>query len=296
LRKRRRIGVALGGGGARGFAHLGVLIALEENGIPVDVIAGTSIGATIGAAKAIGTDLDKLNQLLSYLDLNELLQISESTMREVRRAIGRGMVEYVRGPSWREEKTAPEKLARMYELFSLLTAKKSFSEVKIPFAAVATDLESGERVTLTEGKLYHAVTASAAVPGIFYPVAHEGRYLIDGGIIEKIPVDVAIDMGAEVVIAVDTSASLTRRVDTSFDALFQAQRITSQRLTALQLEQARKRLDGRLLLLQPDVGWITMFAFEHLQDAVRAGKEETLSHISTIKKLCGIRNRSPNHH
>jgi len=103
-------------------------------------------------------------------------------------------------------------------------------------------------------------------------------------------------MGAEAVIAVDTSSSLTRRVDTSFDALFQAQRITSQRLTTLQLEQARKRLDGRLLLLQPDVGWITMFAFEHLQDAVRAGKEETLSHISTIKKLCGIRNRSPNHH
>ena len=288
LRKRRKIGLALGGGGARGFAHLGVLIALEENNIPVDVIAGTSMGAAMGAAKALGMDLGKLAQLLSHLDLNELLQVSENTMREVQRAIARGMVEYVRGTSWRKE-TTPENLARMYELFSLLTAKKSFSDVQIPFAVVAADVESGERVVLREGKLYQAVTASAAVPGIFAPVAHSGRYLIDGGVIDKVPAQVAIDMGAQIVIAVDTGAQLTRRVDSSFDVLFQSQRITSQKLTALQLERARKRLNGRLILLQPDVAWITLFAFEHLPDAVRAGKDEALARMSEIRNLCRIR-------
>ncbi len=288
LRRRRKIGLALGGGGARGFAHLGVLIALEENNIPVDVIAGTSMGAAMGAAKALGMDLGKLAQLLSHLDLNELLQVSENTMREVQRAIARGMVEYVRGTSWRKE-TTPENLARMYELFSLLTAKKSFSDVQIPFAVVAADIESGERVVLREGKLYQAVTASAAVPGIFAPVAHPGRYLIDGGVIDKVPAQVAIDMGAQIVIAVDTGAQLTRRVDSSFDVLFQSQRITSQKLTALQLVQARQRLNGRLILLQPDVAWITLFAFEHLPDAVRAGKDEALARMSEIRSLCRIR-------
>ena len=288
MRKRRKIGLVLGGGGARGFAHLGVLIALEEHDILPDLIVGTSMGAAMGAAKALGMDLDKLARLLSHLDLNDLLQVSDNTMREVQRAIARGMVEYVRGTSWRKE-TTPENLARMYELFSLLTAKKSFSDVQIPFAAVAADVESGERIVLKQGKLYQAVTASAAVPGIFAPVDHSGRYLIDGGVIEKVPAGVAIDMGADTVIAVDTGAQLARRVDSSFDVLFQSQRITSQELTSAQVESARKRLDGRLILLQPDVTSITLFAFERLPEAVQAGKEEALARMAEIKRLCGIR-------
>ena len=288
--KRPKIGLALGGGGARGFAHLGVLIALEEHGIPVDVIAGTSMGAAMGAAKALGMDLGKLAQLLSCLDLNELLQVSENTMREVQRAIARGMVEYVRGTNWRNE-TTPENLARMYEFFSLLTAKKNFSDVETPFAVVAADVESGERVVLREGKLYQAVTASAAVPGIFAPVDHAGRYLIDGGVVEKVPAEVANDMGADTVIAVDTGAQLEPRVDSSFDVLFQCQRITSLNLTALQLEHARNRLNGRLVLLQPDVASITLFAFDRLPEAVQAGRQEALAHMAEIKRLCGTYQR-----
>ncbi len=286
---RAKVGVALGGGGARGFAHLGVLTAFEENRIPVDVIAGTSMGAAIGAAKALGMDLKKLARLLAALDLNELFHLSGSTIREIQRAIGRGMVEYMRGTSWREMTTAPEKLARMYEFFSLLTAKRSFAETAIPLAVVAADLESGERIILNEGKIYPAITASAAVPGVFYPVRHHGHFLVDGGLVDKVPADVAIDMGAEVVIAVDAGASLTRRVDTSLEALLQSQRITSEHLSALQLEQVRERVGGRLLLLHPDVNWINMFGFEHVSAAVRAGKEEVLAHLAEIEELCGIR-------
>ena len=286
--ERRKIGLALGGGGARGFAHLGVLIALTENDIPLDFISGTSMGAVIGAARALGMDLDRLRRLVSCLDINELLQVSESTIREVQKAIGRGLIEYVRGSDWHASNGFPQDLARVYELFSLLTANKDFSDTLIPFTVVAADLETGGRVVLTEGKLYKAVVASAAIPGTFSPVEYQGRYLIDGGVIDKVPASVTIDMGADAVIAVDTGAPLTRSVNTTLDALLQSQRITSHELTRLQLEKARQQVDGRFILLRPKVGWITMLAFEHVAEAIDAGKEEAYAHMDEIKELCGI--------
>ena len=290
--QRRKIGLALGGGGARGFAHLGVLIALGENDVPIDFISGTSMGAVMGAARALGMDLDRLRRLVSCININELLQVSESTIREVQKAIGRGLIEYVRGSDWHTNDDCPQDLARIYELFSLFTANKDFSDTVIPFAVVAADLETGERVVLTEGKLYKAVTASAAIPGTFSPVAHEGRYLIDGGVINKVPASVTIDMGADVIIAVDTGAPLTRSVKTTLDALLQSQRITSHELTRLQMEKARQRVDGRFILLRPEVSEITMLAFKHVADAIAAGKVEAYAHMDEIKKLCEL---SPNH-
>jgi len=229
-----------------------------------------------------------LSSLLSCLDINELLQVSESTIREVQKAIGRGLIEYVRGSDWHASDGCPQDLARIYELFSLLTANKEFSDTVIPFAVVAADLETGERVVLTEGKLYKAVTASTAIPGIFSPVSHQGRYLIDGGVIDKVPASVTIDMGANVVIAVDTGAPLTRSIKTTLDSLLQSQRITSHELTRLQMEKARQRVDGRFILLRPKVGWITMLAFEHVAEAIDAGKEKAYAHMDEIKKLCGL--------
>lgn len=286
--RKRKVGLALGGGGARGFAHLGALIALAENDIPVHFIGGTSMGAVMGAARAIGANLDHLKRLLCSLDINELLQVSDSTIREVQRAIGRGLIEYVRGSDWHESETFPRDLARVYELFSLLTANKDFSDTEIPLAVVAADLETGERVVLTEGKLYKAVAASAAIPGTFSPVEHQGRYLIDGGVIDKVPASVTINMGAEAVIAIDTGAPLTRSIKTTLDSLLQSQRITSHELTSLQIEKARQRVDGRLILLRPEVSSITMLAFKHVEEAIAAGKDEAYVHMDEIKKLCGL--------
>jgi len=201
LRAKRRVGLALGGGGARGLAHLGVLIALEKANIKIDAIAGTSMGAVIGAAKAIGADLEKLRILLNLIDLNQLLQVTDSTLRELQRIIGRSMMEYVRGSTWREEGATPHDLARLNELFSLLTANKGFTDALIPFAAVAADVKTGERVVLSEGKLSRAITASTAVPGVFSPVLCDGRYLVDGGIVDKIPIEPVIELGADTVSA-----------------------------------------------------------------------------------------------
>ena len=281
-----RLGLALGGGGARGLAHLGALIALEEAEIPIAAIAGTSMGAVMGAAKAIGADLKKIRAILRCLNLNEILQVSDSTLRELQKIIGRSLVEYVRGSPWRAEDARPHDIARLCELFSLLTANKTFADTKIPFAVVAADVETGERVVLREGNLSEAVTASTAVPGVFSPVAHAGRLLIDGGIVDKLPTDVTIDLGAEAVLAIDTGAPLDRQIATCLDALLQTQRTTSHHLTQLQLERTAAQIGGRLLILRPDIAWIKMFGFEHADEAIEAGAEEIRAHIQEIRTLC----------
>lgn len=283
----RRIGLALGGGGARGLAHLGVLIELERLGVPVVAIAGSSMGAALGAARAVGANLELLARLLATLDLNAILQVNDNTLREVQKIIGRGLVEYVRGATWRAEGVTPPDVARLHELFSLLTARKTFEETLIPLAVVATDIETGQRVVLRHGPLARAVTASTAVPGVFSPVAYDGRFLIDGGIVDKVPVDVAIEMGANAVIAVDTGAPLTRRIETQIEAILQAQRSTSKHLTQMQLDAARRRLEDRLVVLRPDVGWIRMFAFEYAEDAVQAGRASVSAHLDRLEELLG---------
>lgn len=281
----RRVGLALGGGGARGLAHLGVLIELEELGVPVCAIAGSSMGAALGAARAVGANLPLLARLLATLDLNEMLQVTDNTLREVQKIVGRGLVEYVRGAAWRSESSLPPDIARLQELFGLLTARKTFADTLVPFAAVATDVETGQQVVLRHGSLAQAVTASTAVPGVFSPVAYDGRFLIDGGIVDKVPVDVAMDMGANAVIAVDTGAPLTRRVETQIEAILQAQRSTSKHLTQMQLDLARRRLEDRLVVLRPDVGWIRMFAFEYAEDAVQAGRASVMAHADRLAEL-----------
>jgi len=281
----RRIGLALGGGGARGLAHLGALIALEEAGIEPMAIAGTSMGAAMGATKAIGADLHKIRIVLDSLDLNDILQVSDSTVRELQKIIGRSVVEYVRGSAWSEEDERPHDLKRLCELFRLMTAGKSFSETDIPFAVVAADVETGERVVLREGPLADAITASTSVPGVFSPVAHQGRVLMDGGVVEKLPIDVVLEMGAEAVIAVDTGAPLNREISTCLDALLQSQRATSHHLTRVQIEKARERLDGRIVVIRPDVGWIRMFGFDHAEEAIEAGAEAVRAHLDEIQSL-----------
>ncbi len=281
----RHLGLALGGGGARGFAHLGVLIGLEEAGIPVHMIAGTSMGAALGATKALGADLQRMRRLLCALDWNTLLQVTDNTLREVQKIIGRSVVEYVRGSAWKEEEASPPELARLTDLFSLLTANKDFSDALIPLRVVAADLESGERVVLSTGSIARAVTASTAVPGVFSPVAHEGRYLIDGGVIDKLPVDVVIDMGADAAIAVDTGAPVARKVETVLEAILQGQRVTSKHLTQLQLERAAERLAGHLVVLRPKVDHIKMFGFEHAEAAIQAGTDCVRAHLDQLLRL-----------
>lgn len=178
--KRPRIGLALGSGSARGLAHVGVLRALKEAHIEVDLVAGTSMGAVIGAIFASGK-LDGLTAKLQNLDWQSIVALLDPVFPRSGLIDGQKIAEFVRAhvPSARIE------------------------DLLLPFAAVATDITNGEQVVATTGDLTEAVRASIAVPGIVTPVRSNGRILVDGGLVNPVPVSVARAMGADLVIAVD---------------------------------------------------------------------------------------------
>ena len=184
--KHKRVGLALGSGGARGWAHLGVLQALQEKNIRVDVVAGTSMGALVGAFLAAGRE-QALRELALNLDWKVLRQFFwEISLSRSGLTDGKRLLEETR---------------------KLLGAKE-FRELNLPFRAVATDLDSGAEVVLSSGNLLEAVRASISIPGVFSPVWVGKRLLVDGGLVNPVPVNVARAMGAQVVIAVDVSQGI----------------------------------------------------------------------------------------
>jgi NTE family protein len=175
-----RLGIALGGGAARGWAHVGVLQALKENGIEPDVVCGTSIGALVGGIYVSGR-IDDFAEWVCGLSRIEMLSLVDFTV------IGGGAI---RGD-------------KLVDLFRRHVSATTIEELPRPFAAVATDLHTGAEVWLQRGQLLTAIRASLSLPGIFTPVRVDGRWLADGGLVNPVPVNLCRAMGAEVVIAVD---------------------------------------------------------------------------------------------
>ncbi|MGB2983926.1 MAG: patatin-like phospholipase family protein [Candidatus Bipolaricaulia bacterium] len=178
---KRRVGIAFSSGGARGSAHIGVLKVLEENGIVPDVIVGTSMGAEIGGAYAAGVSLDEMESHWRSSSFGRVFKTLFPTIPWSGWSSGRELVRFLRQ----------------------LLNDRNIEDLPIPFAAVATDLEAGSCYPITSGSLAEAIRASLSVPGLFTPVWIDNRLLIDGGVSNPMPVDIARDLGADVVIAVD---------------------------------------------------------------------------------------------
>jgi NTE family protein len=174
----RRIGLALGGGAAKGVAHIGVLKAMEENGINIEYISGTSIGALVASYYAFGKSIDTLEDISADMSFSSLIGFKLQKQGIFSTKSVREMIERDIGDVYIEQ-------------------------ARIPLAICATDIATGEQVTLTEGKLADAVCASMAVPGVFIPIEIHGRVLVDGGITENVPVSILDKMGAGITIAVD---------------------------------------------------------------------------------------------
>jgi NTE family protein len=280
---RPKVGIALGGGGARGYAHIGVLRVLHQEGVPIDIVVGTSMGAIIGGAYAAGIDLAKLEKVLSSLDLNRLLDIPSNTFQEVGTVAGRIASELFTRTDWR--KIEQEGTKSLCQFFALFSRGLKFEDLKVKFAVVAADIDSGEEVILQEGPLYRAIAASATVPGIHYPIRHGDRFLVDGGIVNKVPADVALQLGAEVVIAVDVSAPLAEGVTNSIEVLTQVEAITARELLRVKLERVRERLGEQLVVLRPKLEGISMLSFDQVSTAAHRGEEEARRHLEQIKVL-----------
>jgi len=187
MAKRLTLGLALGSGSARGWAHVGVLQALAEEEIVPDLVAGCSMGAMIGASFAAGR-IEQLEIWALALKWKGVLSLLDVGLRG-------GLI----------------KGDRLLDFFHGQCAAGQFSELLLPFAAVATDLASGEEIWLRDGKVSDAVRASCTVPGLFRPVLHNGRYLVDGSIVNPVPVSLCRAMGADVVIAVNLGSNRERR-------------------------------------------------------------------------------------
>ncbi len=176
-----KIGLALGGGGARGFAHLGVIQAFEELHVPIHCVAGTSIGAIVGGIYAAG-NLAAAHAWARESNWKKLPKLFLDPHMTVKGLVsGRKIEQFLRR----------------------LVPVSSFEDFKMPFAAVATDLETGEECVLKTGDVHSAIRASMSIPGVFNPVERDGRVLVDGGLVNVVPADVCRAMGAEKVIAVD---------------------------------------------------------------------------------------------
>src|SRR3954471_2323103 len=181
MARKPKIGLALGSGSSRGWAHIGAIRALEERGIKFDLICGTSIGALVGAVYA-SQQLDQFEQWVTSLVWSKVVRLMDITWKG-------GLI---RGQ-------------RLFNLFRATFQDLEISELSTPFGAVATELSSGREIWLREGKLLDIVRASCAMPGLFTPVVRNGTVLVDGGLVNPVPVSMCRAMGAELVIAVDLS-------------------------------------------------------------------------------------------
>jgi NTE family protein len=285
---RPRIGLALSGGGARGLAHIGVLKVLEELRVPIDVIAGTSMGAVVGGLYASGMSPDEITREMERVDWIALFddrpprpdlpyrrkQDESSAFIDLEFGLKSGRILLPRGL------TAGQKIEF---LFKSQTARAAFVDdfdrLPIPFRAVATDLADGSMVVLSRGDLADALRASMSLPGTLAPAVIDGRHLVDGGLVRNLPVDVARGMGADVVIAVD--------VTTPFDpveSLKTLADVTRQVADMLTQDNVTEQARNADLLIRPDLATVSAANFAASAEALRRGEEATRAQAEVLRR------------
>ncbi len=285
---RFRIGIALAGGGAKAAASIGVLKVLYAEGIPVDAIAGTSMGAIIGGLAAAGYQPNEIEAIFLENDLNDLFSDTPSRAfltQEQKEAGSRHLLQFsLIGASFLPTSglTAGQKLTNLLRsktLASSFQAGLDFDRLSIPFRDIATDIETGATVVISHGILSDAMRASSAIPVVFQPVELEGRLLVDGGMSNNLPVDVVRTMGVDLVIAVDPSSRLeTReRLSSLVDIMSQSITIPLRRETELQAKLAD-------IVITPDTAAYPFAAFENIAGTIRAGEEAARAALPHIRE------------
>src|SRR5277367_1835083 len=252
--QRPKVGLALGGGFARGIAHIGVLRALEENEIPIDFIAGTSVGALIAADYASGTSLDDMAH-----------QASLTRFRDFGR--------------WTLSRMGMASNDRLEEFLSRMATARSFHEMRIPLAIVATDLLKGESVHFRTGEVGPALRASCAYPGLFLPVEYDGHFLVDGFLTEQVPAPAVREMGADVVISVHLEPGL---LDTKPRNTIE---VISRAFSIIQTVANQPWRGLTDVLIEPGVHHVLWDEFVKTPELIAAGEEATHAAIPQIKAV-----------
>ena len=290
--ERPKIGLALGGGGARGLAHIGVLKVLEELRVPIDYIAGTSSGAIIGGMYAAGLSPDQIEMRIVGIDWDDMLsdRLARRDLSYRRKQNDRNYLFPIelgmRGfqPIFPRGLIAGQKVGFFLRSATLRAAGVTdFDRLAVPFRAVATDIETGATVVLRSGDLAEAMQASMAIPGFFSPLEVDGRLLVDGGMSSNVPVEVVRSMGADIIISVNISAPLLNRkqLESIVDISDQTLSLLSLKTNQQQLVQLR----GDDILITPYLAGVGTMEFERVTEAVTAGTEAAQAQELLLRNL-----------
>lgn len=260
------MGLALSGGAARGIAHVGVLKVLAEHSIPIDFVAGTSAGSIAGGALAAGMSLEEIEKLSRTLRWKDMGRMTLSRL-------------------------GVQSNARMEDFLRKFLPITRFEEMRIPFAAVATDLQSGEPVVMSgEGDVPFAIRASCTIPGWYVPVTDDkGRQLVDGGLVANVPAAAARSLGADVVIAVDVNAEGAKFLgppQSAIGVIFQSMMVVQRTVSALQLQDAD-------IVIRPRVGHIRWDEMKRADELITLGEEAARRTISRIQRLLEPQSEPP---
>ncbi|MCA0987959.1 patatin-like phospholipase family protein [Guptibacillus algicola] len=248
---RPKVGLALGSGGARGFAHLGVIKVLVEHDVPIDYIAGSSMGSLVGAIYGSGHKVETMEKMASLFKRKYYLDFTVPKMG------------FITGN-------------KVKNLIRTLTHGKQLEDLQPPLAVVTTDLIKGEKVVYRTGSIAEAVRASIAIPGIFTPEKIGDRLLVDGGVIDRVPVSVAREMGADLVIAVDVSdVKKESDVTSIFDVIMQS-------IDIMQNEMVRLHEINADVMIKPRLESFHSRSFTNIQDIIKTGEEEAFRHLDEI--------------
>lgn len=257
FKKKKKVTLALGGGSARGIAHIGVLKVLEQAKIPIDQIVGTSMGAVIGAGYSIGIPIKQMEEIALKFSANKLL---DPTIPSMGLLAGNRLENTIRD----------------------LIDNKTFDDCRIPLAVVATDIENGEEVVYQKGGLVKVLRASCSWPGIFNPVRIDGRLLCDGGIKHSVPTMIAGQLGADYVLAVDVGFCVKKgKIENIFQMILQSFQITGEELNKYQSREADHSI-------RVDLGDLDQASFDRGQEAIYKGTLAAEMKIEEIKKDLGI--------
>jgi len=247
-----RIGIALGGGAAKGFAHIGVIKMLEANGFKPEVVSGTSAGSVVGAFYASGMDAFQMQQHAVALD--------EASIRDVTLFNG-GLV---RGQ-------------KLQDYVNRMVGNRAFDKMKKPFAAVSTQLETGQRTVFVNGNIGQAVRASCSIPGVFEPVKIGRFYYVDGGVVSPVPVDAARQLGADFVIAVDISTRITGKTPENLLG------VVNQSITIMGQKLGQQEIARADVVIRPKVNDIGPADFEQRARAILEGEKAALAAMPQIR-------------
>jgi NTE family protein len=287
--QRPTVGLVLSGGGARGFAHIGVIRVLEENHIPVDYVAGASMGALVGALYSLGYSPDEMEELVATLNWDDLLQPGASyddlsfRRKEDRRNIAapitlRGKIDSLKLPN---ALNSGHEIGLLFDKVVLPYAQvRDFDNLPIPFRCVATDLVKGNAVVLKSGSLSTSLRATMSIPGIFAPIEIDGLILADGGLVNNIPTDVAKAMGADIVLVVNIETQLSDR-----ESLESLPGLLTQALNVAMVDNSRRSLQQANLIIAPELKDYSSADFGKYKEIIAIGLEGARKNAVLLKGL-----------